>query len=522
MHFFIALLLAALAEGPCSVEGVVLNAATGEPVKAAAVTLVADTASETDAGTSTTTGEDGRYAIRGLAPGRYVLVVKASGFANSYGPQGALTTESVFTLDQTAKSRQIVVRLAPNAAVSGRIEQPDGAPAAGALAFSYRVGHSPTGARLLFMARDTTDEDGRYRLPSLPAGTYYLVATAPGALGKRERPCDDVLPRDGPHRNRRRARDCPRLGTPAYEYPARRHPHRLRAASGGAADGRCAARAGRAPRAGAGLELSRRSSDEPGRYEACGIVPGPHYAVAYNRAGYYSRQPVEIDATGEQEIQLEFAPPADITGRITFEGEAPAKVTAIRAELHAAERTIAETPHAAVGESRSFTLARVNPGRYMAALSGVPDGFYVKSLRAGTENVLGKTMEVAGSSPGPLEFVLSPNVGSVHGTVQDDKGERPAAGAIVLLLPEEPERQSLGMYVTGAVADASGAFTVAHVAPGRYRILALDRIAGTGAVTDPDFAAPLRARGEPLEVREKSAAQATLRLIRAADLPAAP
>jgi hypothetical protein len=257
---------------------------------------------------------------------------------------------------------------------------------------------------------------------------------------------------------------------------------------------------------------------EQGRYEACGILPGSYFAVASDRAGYSSRQPVDVDETGDQEFQLSLPPQSDVTGRITFEGEPPNKIPAVRVQLRAVERSSAGSPDAVLKDSRVFTISNVNPDRYLVAVSSLPEAFYVKAIRAGTADMLGKALEVFGSSPDPLEIVLSPNVGSVHGTVQDQRGGGPAPRAIIVLLPEEAERQPLEMFLSGAVADESGAFGIPNVAPGRYRAMAFEQIGEPGSLADPDFVAKLRAKGEALEVREKSPVITNLKLLPAFDV----
>jgi hypothetical protein len=115
------------------------------------------------------------------------------------------------------------------------------------------------------------------------------------------------------------------------------------------------------------------------------------------------------------------------------------------------------------------------------------------------------SVEFAGMSSGVLEIALSPNVGSVMGVVNDSKG----AGAIIVLLPEEPERRDLEMFLASRWRMSP--------ALGRYRAVALDVIAEPGVGINPEFRQALRAKGDLVEVREKSASRANLKVTPASE-----
>jgi uncharacterized GH25 family protein len=68
----------------CAIEGRVLNAITGEPVKKASV-LMFQTGQSRPAGYSTTTSTGGRFVFEDLQPGKYQINVSHSGFAAPYG-----------------------------------------------------------------------------------------------------------------------------------------------------------------------------------------------------------------------------------------------------------------------------------------------------------------------------------------------------------------------------------------------------------------------------------------------------
>src|SRR5205085_7198488 len=74
-------------EDKCSIEGTVLNAATGEAVKK--VTIVTRALGGNNNGASATSDAAGHYKIEGIDPGRYTLMANRTGFVNQiYGAKG--------------------------------------------------------------------------------------------------------------------------------------------------------------------------------------------------------------------------------------------------------------------------------------------------------------------------------------------------------------------------------------------------------------------------------------------------
>ena len=128
----------------------------------------------------------------------------------------------------------------------------------------------------------------------------------------------------------------------------------------------------------------------------------------------------------------------------------------------------------------------------------VPKGFenaYVKSIRLGTVDVLNGGVHLEAPTSSPLEIVLGMNPGSVEGTVLAD---RPAAGVTVAVLPNVRGRFDL---VKTATTDASGRFSLDHVAPGDYKVFAWIEV-NDGDWQDPDFMRAVEERGTPIRVRE--------------------
>jgi hypothetical protein len=143
----------------------------------------------------------------------------------------------------------------------------------------------------------------------------------------------------------------------------------------------------------------------------------------------------------------------------------------------------------------------------------LPAGFYVKSIRSGGTDISTSGIEIAGGSPAPLDILLSPNGGTISGTVLDADGERPVSGVMVVLIPRDDARKQSETNYRATISGAAGVFTFAGLAPGEYTAMAF-AVIEYGAWFDSELMTPLLGRGETVEVREKSGNNIQLKAIR--------
>ncbi len=132
---------------------------------------------------------------------------------------------------------------------------------------------------------------------------------------------------------------------------------------------------------------------------------------------------------------------------------------------------------------------------------GLPEGFYLKSVRVGDQDVTFTGVDFTQGVPsGEMTVVLNPNGGQIDGSVQNAKGEN-AVGAMVTLIPEESRRSVSWLYKT-ASTDQNGHFTMKGVRPGKYKIYAWEEIE-MGAYQDPDYVKPHESAGQDVTVDDK-------------------
>lgn len=159
-----------------SLSGVVMDE-TDAPLPNAvlALTAVADRR-----GMSARTDVQGRFTLRGLAPGNFLLRASAA---------GALGSGNV-PLELRETRADIVVRLAREASVSGVVQGRNGAPTAGVLVVAWPLWDAPAFSESLVepgvdvsswvrtaVPTALSQQDGRYLLASMVPGRYALFAT---------------------------------------------------------------------------------------------------------------------------------------------------------------------------------------------------------------------------------------------------------------------------------------------------------------------------------------------------------
>jgi uncharacterized surface anchored protein len=259
--------------------------------------------------------------------------------------------------------------------------------------------------------------------------------------------------------------------------------------------------------------------DATGRFEIEGVAPGSYSLLAVaNRGGksYSASQPLEIGNQNIENVSLTIGPGLEIDGRVRVEGNSQSSLTRVRAALQSRESSgviFGSIPNSDVNEDGTFQLEQVNPGRYTVVFTGLPEGYYVKSIRWGDADVLGSGLDVTSGAPGVLGVVLSPNAGQIAGVVRNPQTGQPAPGASVALIPQEQERRGQPSYYKTATADQSGCFTLKNLAPGQYKAYAWEDLEA-GAQMDPDFLKPFESKGQSVAVAESSQAAVQLALIR--------
>jgi hypothetical protein len=161
------------------IEGRVVNAATGEPVRKATIQLHTSPDPLKPRYFIEVTDANGRFAFADLPAGDLLLRGEKAGFGAPLLPGSEAVPMSRLSPGQAI--RDIALAMVPHGVITGRVTDPDGDPVAGGYVRLYHVSGFP---RQLSRGYDkTTDDQGRYRLIDVAPGVRYFVVAGARPLG---------------------------------------------------------------------------------------------------------------------------------------------------------------------------------------------------------------------------------------------------------------------------------------------------------------------------------------------------
>ncbi len=522
--------VAVMSEEKCTIQGLVVDAITGQPLKRVQISLnkVAEGNSQPR---NASTDAHGHFAVDDLEPGRYSLWVNRNGYvAQAYGQRGPNRPGTLLSLAQGQHLKDLVFRLTRTAVISGLITDEDGEPLIGvnvqALRYSYM-----NGRRQLSQTGGTSTNDlGEYRLAGLATGRYYVSATylsgnvgetaeegyvpfyypgtsdPDGATEIELRPGDGVVGIDitlSPvHTVRVRGRITDAItGKPARDVNVWLAGHH----------------------GGVSFSAGQVSMDNAkGTFEIRGVPPGSYTLSAQVWNNPYLNKPLvgheqlEVGETDVEDVNLVIGPGVEVSGRVRAEGDAALSFSNLRFFLQPRDDVMMmSTQGDSVKPDGTFILKDIPEGAYSIHLFGAPEDFYLKSARQGGQDVLNVGLSIKrAAAAGTLELTLSSGGGQIDGVVLNQQ-QQPFAGATVALVPEPNRRGQTRLYMNGN-SDEYGRFTLRGVTPGDYKLFAWEEVEGD-AYENSDFLRPYEHRGKPVHVDEAARLNVQLQLIPVAE-----
>jgi hypothetical protein len=159
----------------------------------------------------------------------------------------------------------------------------------------------------------------------------------------------------------------------------------------------------------------------------------------------------------------------------------------------------------------TFSIENVSPGKFYVQTSA-PPGTYLKSVRFGNSEILGKELDVSGGAAGQLELVYRYGPGEIDGQLDPAQTGAANSGIVaqIAVVPEELNADGSGAHFSAT--DAKGTFSVANLPPGRYRAYAFEEV-NFGALQNPDLLKQLESKSPVFEVKENEKKQVQLSLI---------
>jgi hypothetical protein len=457
-------------------EGQVLNAATGEPLRKTRLTLRMNVAALKDQSApkppettyTVTSDATGKFEFANVDPGDFQLTAIHDGFASArLGNLGdGKKTEPIF-LNRADRKTSFTIKMVPYGAIAGVVLDEDGDPIRN-LRVSAMIYRYTSSGRVLEDVKSAESNDlGEYRLFDLPAGRYFVkINPRPVNLGGGK---DDAsygsmfypgvaqissaIPQDvGPGQqlrglgfNLRKTRVATIRGKIIAPPDAASVNAGLLIATEG----------------GSSSTSGNVDDKKTGKFEFAGIPPGPIYVTGdytHNGVRYDTFVPVEVGSSDIDGLELRPIPPSDITGEVLVEGVPAFDLSKIGLSLDGASAGHNSQMPPTIGKDGRLLIRGITPGKYRLSLSRL-QGLYVKSIRWGTTDITDTALDLTAGVPPRTELaiVLGSDGGELTGAVANEKSE-PVQGAMVTLVPTGQHRSR--PFYKNATADAAGHFTL--------------------------------------------------------------
>jgi hypothetical protein len=515
------------------ISGTVVEASSGDPVRKAVVTL---TWQGTPRSWATTRSDgSGRFVFEGLPAGKYALRATKAGLGTAaYGANSVRELGDMITLGDSETRADLKLRFVRSGSISGRVVEPDGDPVSGSQVMMLQAGRN-LGERILVNYRGTgTNDRGEYKINGIEPGDYYLRCMPNGQNQMGMLPHDMVVPQY--YGGARESKDAARVTVRGGEtltgidfHLTAEHPAIISGRVTGvpaldppvepASETYNGPVMGRRMRRGGGdqavnIQLSPESENQTFwggngagatgpdyKFEMPQNIPGRYHIQASITAKdktYYASQMVDAHA-GPNDVVLAMLPAVEVKGHLKVEGPVAHPVEGFTVALNAAGAAPWRQAYSsAVKKDGTFAIQDVPPGEWTLNINPNPGGMFDKSVLLGDKDFLYKRIEIPAGSNAPLKIVVSSNMATVEGEVEAEGADSKRAG--ILIAPVGRLHALLRFYYS-VLADDSGKFKVSGVAPGKYKVFALEKIA-PGAFRNPESADVLDALGEELEVAE--------------------
>jgi Carboxypeptidase regulatory-like domain len=514
---------AAVRQGGCVVEGKVTDAIDGRPLAGAEVSLAYTGPAWRPP--STVTSADGRFALANLRPGRYYIEASRSGYTSrSYGQRSFRGAGALVSVSPGQRLRNVVISLNPAAAVAGRITDERGKALDSVVVQALREAYWDGRLEWNSMGSIKADQQGRYRLPDLPLGRYYISAQDmtdgesaaekthvpfyyPGVLDPADAAIIDL--NSGAETQADIALPTVRVVT-------------VRGQVVSALTGKPALKAGLlvfGHRRSLSFYAGTVSMGARGTFTVRGLVPGTYTLFAKeptdpSRDHWISgwRQ-LEAEDTNLENVSIAVSPGARVTGRVRVEDGRKIDYTSLSVMLDPREDvmdTEEADPVERVNRDGTVLFRDVLPGTYDVRLSDPAGTFYLKSAIQGSEDLLVKGLWVnPPEASAPLDLIVRAGAGRIEGVVLDHG--QPAMNATVVLVPDM-NHGSPEQFVTTASADEHGHFELVGLTPGDYEIFAWGDVERIG-YRSPDVLRSYENSGVVLHVAPNSRLKLSLQMI---------
>jgi protocatechuate 3,4-dioxygenase beta subunit len=507
------LFCATLAAQPASLEGTVVNQATGQPIAGVHVRFVTGDFSDIQIVYGAISDRAGQFSVTNMKPGLYVVVAERTGFVAAPSAKPA-TPVAFVPLKPGQHLAGYKLEMTPHATISGRVVDEYGDPVQHVAVQLEPASGSPQIDPFAGWQSNSTDDRGEFHLVASP-GRYYLKA--PNFPDQHEY-----------------APEIRTDGTSAAPYAATYYPSaastsaasivqaapgqdiagleirltRQTAAAGvgstftisgiviGAPDNTMASvflQHGESP--GQMYDSQGGNTGPDGKFVFRGMQPGAYRLSAHYSSGktYLQSQPVDLTlgSSDQTNVQLVLAPPEEITGTLEITGEAPpapAEKRTVRLDPASPFDTSGnpETTPGEVDAKGAFRIGNVAPGRFVPVVDPLPENAYIQSVTLDNAPAPGNVLDFSRGVKGShIKITVSRNGAQVSGRVLDKDGQPLVSPLVMIFLVTDP-KQLREMQPEDQHRVTEGKYTIKAIRPGKYRLFAIDALSLFSSATDRD------------------------------------
>ena len=509
-----------------SLEGTAIHAVTREPLSHVHVRLVAASFAGMTGAYGAMSDRTGHFSIVTIRPGTYILAPELAGFLYVQAKGGAALPNLKIKPGEPVTGYQL--EMTPRAVISGRVVDEAGDPveSVGVQTVPVTPGSTPT--IMIPIPNLPTDDRGEFRLVVAP-GKYYLEATLQTFRSAQERP---EMRSDGTSEAI--------YGTTFYPSAIRKERGTVVEAVAGKDVSGIEIRLARQQQAlsisggvsgfpeglGRGFVMMRSGESAQriqsgsttgigadGKFRFDGLQPGFYRVTAqYNdgKTRLTSRSMEwQLENSDIVNVELVLLSPLELSGSLKMEGEAAGAAAPKRkVRLEPATGYFMGNMAATGGEvdgSGAFRIGNIAPGKYRVKVEPLAENAYLKVLEIDGVAVAKGIADLSQAARGAsAKVTLGSNGAQISGRVLDSDGEPIENSMLMIFLSRDPEDTPL----TGGVpehAGPDGRYILKGVAPGKYRLFAVDpfQIDGAaGADAGLEMFKKLFERGEEIEIKE--------------------
>jgi hypothetical protein len=514
--------------GSAIMRGQIVAADNGSPIRRAQVRVTSPDARE---GRIATTDAQGRFEIKELPAGRYTLSASKGGFVSlQYGQRRPTESGTPIELGDGQTIEKITIGLPRGSVLGGRITDEFGEPVANASVTALRYAYSG-GARRMMPAgqngRDTTDDQGHFRLFGLPPGEYYVSAIlrtggpeVTDPMGETSGYAATYFPGTANVAEAARVTLAVSQENTTINFGliatklVRVSGQVLMSDGGPASNGMVmllpATAAGRP-----GLAMQQGGNgnrvDANGTFQMSNVAPGRYTLQARtggNREFELAKMDLTVGAEDVDGLTMVTAAGAVVNGNVISDTGEPFDFKPSQFQV-AARAALADAPGpmgpgmaaARVGDDWTFSLRNISDA--VLFRTGTPQGWALKSISLNGQDITDTPMELPqGQTVNGMQIMLTKKITTLSGLVTDSKGN-PVLDATVVVFPADEKLWTFqSRFIKAARPDQDGRYRVTGLpGPGSYLTVALQGLED-GQAGDPDFLSSIRDQATKLELGE--------------------